>query len=96
MDDCERLLCSVGDGLVSRITAQKDFAVREFSLREARQRKGNARRAGAGCRSSRNCLSASWRGAIDEAIAAMGKAGRAKLTGLERKCGETLEALKRE
>jgi hypothetical protein len=41
-------------------------------------------------------LSASWRGTIDEAIAAMGKARRAKLAGLERKCGGTLEALKRE
>jgi hypothetical protein len=33
---------------------------------------------------------------IDEAIAAMGKAERVKLAGLERKCGGTLEALKKE
>jgi hypothetical protein len=44
MDDCERLLRSVGDGLASTITAQKDFAVREFGLREARQQKANARK----------------------------------------------------
>jgi hypothetical protein len=42
-DDCERLFRSVGEGLASKITAQKDFAVREFGLREAQQRKANAR-----------------------------------------------------
>jgi hypothetical protein len=41
-------------------------------------------------------LSASWRAAIDEAIAVMGKTERAKLAGLERRCEEMLEALKRE
>jgi hypothetical protein len=86
VDDCERLLRLVGEGLASTITAQKDFAVRGFGLREARQRKANARE-------SRSRLSASWRGAIDEA---MGKAERAKLAGLERKCRGKLEALKRE
>jgi hypothetical protein len=32
VDDCERLLRSVGEGLASTITAQKDFAVREFGF----------------------------------------------------------------
>jgi hypothetical protein len=89
VDDCERLLRLVGDGLASTITAQNDFAVRNFGLREARQRKANARK-------SRSRLSASWNGAIDEAIVMMKKAVRAILAGLERKCAEMLEALKRE
>jgi hypothetical protein len=43
VDDCERLLRSVGEGLASTIPAQKDVAVRAFGLREARQWKANAR-----------------------------------------------------
>jgi hypothetical protein len=36
----------VGEGLASTITAQKDFVVQEFGLREARQWKANARESG--------------------------------------------------
>jgi hypothetical protein len=43
VDDCERLLRSVREGLASTITVSKDFAVRRFGLKKARQRKGNAR-----------------------------------------------------
>jgi hypothetical protein len=46
VDDCERLLRSVGEGLASTIKAQNDFAVWEFGFREARQRKANARENG--------------------------------------------------
>jgi hypothetical protein len=90
------LFRSVEEGLASTIMAQKDFAVRPFGLRKRGNGRRTQGRAGVDCRSSRICLSASWKGAIDEAIEPMGKAERAKLAGLERKCRGTLEALKRE
>jgi hypothetical protein len=96
VDDCERLLRWMGEGFPSTITTQKDFAVREFGLREVRQRNVNARESGSRLQKFQELFERELEGPIDEAIAAMGKAGRAKLAGLEQKCEETLERLKKE